>query len=61
MSEQYLGCLDKMSEENFSPAETQACVGFVLNKTMPVFIAVLADLLDVLLFQLSFITITHIL
>ena len=22
MSEQYLGCLDKMSEENFSPAET---------------------------------------
>ena len=26
MSEQYWGCSDKMSEANFSPAETLACL-----------------------------------
>ena len=28
MSEQYLGCLDKMSEVNFSPAETLGALNF---------------------------------
>ena len=38
MSEQYLGCLDKMSEVNFSPAETLALL--YLPSTTPLYASV---------------------